>query len=121
MKIIWNKTHKMHILVLQEAHQLGRVLCTFLQYLIAFFSRREAASDVISSRFVGLIVLDKRNLTRNCRRLHFRPFFRGNFQPEVVSAVISSVAVEYVGMDVRVKFGDSRSIVLEIYNDGLTL
>ena len=34
---------------------------------------------------------------------------RDNFRPEVVSDVISGVAVDQVGLDVRVKFGDSRS------------
>ena len=32
-----------------------------------------------------------------------------NFRPEVVNDVISGVDVEEVGMNVRVKFGDSRS------------
>ena len=31
------------------------------------------------------------------------------FRPEVDNDVISSVTVDYVGLDVRVKFGDSRS------------
>ena len=44
------------------------VLCTFVQYSIAFCSR-----------------------------------------PEVDSDVISGMVVDYFGMDVRVKFGDSRS------------
>ena len=35
--------------------------------------------------------------------------FRYNFRPEVENDVISSVAVDYVGMDGSVKFGDSRS------------
>ena len=35
--------------------------------------------------------------------------FPYNFRPEVDNDVISSVAVENVGMDVLVKFGDSRS------------
>ena len=45
-------------------------------------------------------------------------FFRYNFRPEVDSDVISSVAVNYVGMDARVKFGDSKFLsqtVLEIF------
>ena len=40
---------------------------------------------------------------------YFRPFF-SNFdkcRPEAVDDVISGVAVNKVGMDVRVKFGDS--------------
>ena len=35
--------------------------------------------------------------------------FHYNFRPEVDNDVISGVAVDYVSMDVRVKFGDSRS------------
>ena len=35
------------------------VLCTFMQYLVAFCSRPEAASDVMSSHFVRLIVPNK--------------------------------------------------------------
>ena len=36
-------------------------------------------------------------------------FFHYNFQQEVVSDVISGLDLEQVGMDVSVKFGDSRS------------
>ena len=39
----------------------------------------------------------------------FDSFFRYNFRPEVDHDVISGVAVDTVGMDVPVKFGDSRS------------
>ena len=39
----------------------------------------------------------------------FYAVFRDIFRPEVVSDVISAVAVEQVGLDIRVKFGDSRS------------
>ena len=35
--------------------------------------------------------------------------FRCNLRPEVDNHVISGAAVEYVSVDVRVKFGDSRS------------
>ena len=35
------------------------VLRTSVQYLTIFCSRLEAAGDVISGRFVGLVVLDK--------------------------------------------------------------
>ena len=38
----------------------GPVLRTVVQYLIAFCSRLEAASDVISGTFVGPIGLNKR-------------------------------------------------------------
>ena len=34
--------------------------------------------------------------------------FRDNFLPEVVSDLISGVAIEHDGVDVLVKFGDSR-------------
>ena len=36
-------------------------------------------------------------------------FFRYNRRPEVDNVVISSVAIDYVSMDIRVKSGDSRS------------
>ena len=49
------------------------------------------------------------SFTWSLQRGHFKQYFRDNFQPEVVSDVISGVGVESVGMDVRVKFGDSRS------------
>ena len=39
----------------------------------------------------------------------FDSFFHCNFQPEVDNHVISGVVVDYVSMDVHVKFGDSRS------------
>ena len=38
---------------------VGPVLRTFAQYLIAFCSRPEAASDAMSSSIVGLIAPDK--------------------------------------------------------------
>ena len=44
----------------------------------------------------------------------FDCFFRYNVRPEVDNDVISGVAVDHVGVDVRVKFCDSRS-VLEIF------
>ena len=39
----------------------------------------------------------------------FSTVFRYSFQVEVDGDVISSVAVDYVGVGVHVKFGDSRS------------
>ena len=39
----------------------------------------------------------------------FDSFFRDNFLPEVASGLISGVAVEFVGVDLNVKCGDSRS------------
>ena len=74
-----------------------------MQYLIAFCSQPEADTVVISGRFVRPVVPDK------CVKLHntclnrsrdiipevigggiFDSLFRNNFQPEVVSDVISS-------------------------------
>ena len=89
-------------------------------YLIAFCSRLAAAIDVISSirRICDKCVkfCDPRlnhslsiNTTPSNRRLHFRQFVRDNSRPEVVSDVISGVAVAQVGVDVRIKTTDSRS------------
>ena len=39
----------------------------------------------------------------------FDGFFRDNIRPEVITDIIFNVAVELSGVDVRVKFGDSRS------------
>ena len=50
-----------------------------------------------------------RNSTQSCHKQYFRPFSRYNFKPEVDNDVLSSVAVEYVSMDVHVKFDDSSS------------
>ena len=47
------------------------------------------------------------NFTRNHRRWYFR---HNNFQPEVDNDVISSLTVDNVSMDVRVKFGGSGDI-----------
>ena len=38
----------------------------------------------------------------------FRRFFQDNFRPEVVSDVLSGGDVGQIGMDIAVKFGDSR-------------
>ena len=95
-----------------------------MQYLTAFCSRTETASDVISSSFVGPIVPDKlvkfrglpnylksfsRNSTRSRWGRHFRRSFRDNFGPEAVCDAISGMDVEQVGMDICQTFGDSRS------------
>ena len=74
------------------------VLRTVLQYLIAFCSRLEAASDVISGTFVAPTVPDKivkfRDPCLNRSRVIppeavgggiFDSFFRYNFRPEVDS------------------------------------
>ena len=79
-----------------------------VQYLIAFCSRPEAVSDVVSGGFVMLIVLDKCVKFRDPHLHRFREhrpkavedgiffnsFFHGNFRLEVASEVISGVAVE---------------------------
>ena len=83
---------------------------TFVQYLITFCGQPEAASDVISSMFVGPTVLKKRV------KFHSKPsevvlstVFPYNFRPEVDTDVISGTAIDNVGMDVPIKFGNSRS------------
>ena len=43
------------------------ILCTFVQYLIAFWSGPETASDVIAGKFVELTVTDKRDKFRDPR------------------------------------------------------
>ena len=93
-----------------------------MQNLIAFCSQEEAVSDVICRRFVRPIVSDKcvkfydphlnpsPEITPIHQRWHFfNSFVHNNVQPEVDSEVKSSVAIEGVSMDVRVKFGDSAS------------
>ena len=81
----------------------------------------EGTSNVISGWFVGPIVPEK-GVKFGCPRLnHSREippeavgsglidsFFRCSFRPEVDNNVSSGVAVECVGADVRVKFGDAR-------------
>ena len=59
---------------------------TFVQYLIAFCSQLEAASDVISGRFARLIVLDKCVRFRNPCLNRSR-----DIPPEAVEAVFSIV------------------------------
>ena len=77
----------------------GRTRFThFLQYLMAFCSRLEAANNVTNGKFVRPIVTGKcakcADLRLNCSReirpgavgrRHFRPFLRDNFRPEVGS------------------------------------
>ena len=85
-------------------------------------SRPEATSDVICGAFVGPNVLNK------CVKFHVAclnrsretpreavgggiidGFFRENFRPEEDNDVISGTAVDNVGVDNPVKFGDSGS------------
>ena len=80
---------------------------SLLQCLIAFCSRPEAASDVMSGRFVRPIVLDKcvkfcdpcLNRSREIPPEAvggsiFDSFYRDNFRLEAVSDVISSATVQ---------------------------
>ena len=84
--------------------------------------RLEAADDLIFGRFMKPIVLEKcvkfRDPCLNCsweipteasEAVFSTVFFCYNCRPEVDNDVISDVAVDNVSMDVRVKFGDSRS------------
>ena len=85
-------------------------------YFVAFCSRLEVASDVVSGNFVGPILFDwqekfsyhrtdrSSECPRSRLRRHFRRVFRDNIQPEVDSDVISGV-----GVNVHVKLSDSRS------------
>ena len=48
------------------------------------------------------------NSTQSSRRRHFRPFFElDKCRLEVAGDVISGVAVDYVGMNVRASFGET--------------
>ena len=79
-------------------------------YLIAFCSRPEATSDVISSRFVGPVVPDNRlkfgdpriNLFDQFRmkpcEAAFFTVFCSSFRPEVYSDVMSGVVVDPTGV-----------------------
>ena len=84
--------------------------------------RPETADDVISGAFVGPVVLDKLVKFHDCslnrsREIPpeavgcgiFDSFFPYNFRPEIHNDVISDAIVDNVGVDVCVKFGDSRS------------
>ena len=92
----------------------GRVLCSITKYSVTYCSRPEAASDVISGKFVRPSILNKvvkfgdprLNRSRAIRPkfvrdgiLFFDVVFRDNCRPEVLAG-------EY-GINVRVKFGDS--------------
>ena len=82
------------------------ILHTFVQYFIAFCSRPEAPSDVISGRSVGPVVPDKcvkacdprlnrsQEIPPKAIRGSICEFFRDNFQPEEVGDVTAGVAVE---------------------------
>ena len=101
---------------------VGIVLRTFVQYLIAFCSQPETASEVISCSFVRL-PLSPTSVYNFCdsrlkRFREIRPevigrgilqFVYDNFQSEEASDFVSGVAAEWVGLEVYVKFGDSTS------------
>ena len=86
------------------------ILRTFVQYLMAFCSRSEPASDTISfisSKFFRPIVLDKCVKFRDpCLNCSWEVFLY-DFRPEIDNDIKYSVAVDYVGMDCREK--NSRS------------
>ena len=86
-----------------------------MQYLVAFCSRPQAASDVLSGRWGRLIVPDKCVVRFGDLRLNrsgeirpesvgpsktaFPQIFRDNFRPEVASDIFSCFAVDWsVGM-----------------------
>ena len=85
----------------------------FVQYLLAFFNWPEGVCDVISGK-VGeadcprqvLVILAWTVL----EKVHLEPseavFL---LRPEVDNDVMSGVAIDYVGMDIHVKFSVSRS------------
>ena len=93
--------------------------CAVVSYILQPTGK---ASDIISGRFVAP---DCRNMPLKYRdpRLNrsrevppevvggviFGGFFRDDFRLEVVSDVMSGTGVEYLGVEVFVKFGDSRS------------
>ena len=93
-----------------------------MQCLIAFCSRLETASDVVSGSFLGPIVHDKLvkfcdSRFKHCREILPEAFGSGifyrfenfdNCQPEVASDAISSKTIQYVGVDACAKCGDSR-------------
>ena len=96
--------------------------CTYMRYSFAFCSRSEALIDIISGLFIRQSIAHKAvnfndpRLNR-CREIRPNPsqtafstdFCRDNSPPDAVSDVVSGVAVDLVGMDVRVKSGDSTS------------
>ena len=98
------------------------VLHTFVQYLIASCSRLEAASDVMSGRFLGLTVPQNDVKFRDSRLNRSEEIWPkdvgcsifgrfSNFdkcRPEVAGDGKSGVALGYVGTDVCANVGDFR-------------
>ena len=97
----------------------GLVSRTFMQYSITFCSRPEAAIDIVSSAFMRHSVAHKiaklgdpwlissREMRPQSR--HFIRLFRDKCWPKLANDVTSGAAVDEVGIDVRVKCGDSTS------------
>ena len=89
----------------------GRTPFTYImQYLIAFCSRPEVTSGVLSCRFVKPIVLDECVEFRDSRLNRYREFppvaigggiFDRFFSQSLTTG--SGVTVEWIGIDVRVK------------------
>ena len=91
-------------------------------HLFAVLNCPEAAIGVISSRFVGPIVHYERvnfRYPRLSRSGEIQPKAVGcgtfgrssnfdNCRPEVADDVISGAILDYVGVDVQARFGDSR-------------
>ena len=73
------------------------------EFIITFCSRLDTASEVVSGRSVGPIVIDKQeelrdprlNLSREIPQESVGGFFQDNFRPEVDSDVISGVVIRY--------------------------
>ena len=92
-----------------------------MQYLVTFCSRPEAAGDAISCTVVGPVVVrkivkfhdpilnDSPEIPPEAVVSGIFDRFLYNFRPDVVDDVMSSVAIDNVGVNVCVKFGDSSS------------
>ena len=107
-----------------HASSRTRFTNNFAQYLIAFCSRPGGASDrdIVSGRFVGPIIPDKRakfhdpRLNRSGQiqpkaagcRIYGRFWNFDNCRPKGDGDVISGEALDYVVMDVPAQVGDSR-------------
>ena len=101
--------------------QINQQLRTFAQYSVAFFRRQEEARDAIFGNFVKLIISDKivkfgdHSLDRS-RGIRPKAVVYGIFGVLLaISADRKQQATSYpvwladhVGVDVRVKLGDSR-------------
>ena len=100
---------------------IAPALRTFVRYLIAFCSRQEAASDVVSGPFVRPIVPDKLINYRDprlnrCQEIRRKAVGYGIFisfskldkcRSDVAGDVISASSLECVCVNVRAKLGIS--------------